>query len=222
MFVWVFLFSNIKDGFKLKLRSYKRSNKQPCNWKLLNKVSCSLKTAKECCKCFLVSPDEHSSLVPFAGCSQRSVSYNTNKRSANWVMGTKKEGEHNTHSKRPNSYEMTRRVGLTSKGRGFPTGKQGLTEGHHSNRERERRTKRRGRGWLGRAEWQRDERKRGKAGAGGGCCCRGNATELVTRFCQKRREGRKMKRKRRKEKCVTMCGCALGGLTPSTPCLLCL
>lgn len=229
MSVWVSLFSNIKDGFKLKLRSYQWSNEQPCKWKLLNKLSCSLKTAKECCKCFLVSPDEHSSLVPFAGCSQRSVSYNTNKQVGKLSNGDKKKrGEHNTHPKRPNSYGMTRRVGLTSKGRGFPIGKQGLTEGHHSNRGRERRTKRTGRGWLRGAEWQRGERKRGKAGAGGGCCCRGNATELVTRFCQKRREGRKMKRKRRKERCVTKaCGCVLGGLTPvvcffSTPCLLCL
>lgn len=98
MFVWVSLFSNIKDGFKLKLRSYQWSNEQPCKWKLLNKLSCSLKTAKECCKCFLVSPDEHSSLVPFAGCSQRSVSYNTNKQVGKLSNGDKKKEENTTHT----------------------------------------------------------------------------------------------------------------------------
>lgn len=86
---------------------------------------------------------------------------------------------------------------LTSTGRGFLAGEQGLTEGHQRNRGRERRRwrwrwwrRRRGRGWRRGAERRRDERKWGTAGAGGGCCCRGNAAEPATRFCQQRREGR--------------------------------
>lgn len=75
-------------------------------------------------------------------------------------------------------------VGLTSIWRGFLAGEQGPTEAHQRDKERERMLRERG-NQQG-AEWQRDERMWGRAGAGGGCCYRGNAAEPVTGFCQQR------------------------------------